>query len=768
MTTEEFIQKAKAVHGDKYDYSKVEYVNSKTKVCIRCPKHGESWQRPDTHLQGQGCPKCASEASTIKLRIWTKERVFEEARKHATKSLFRKRNRSAYATAEKNGWFGEMTWFEPSTPNEPRVWSKEAVFELSKHYKTKREFCKANKSAYNAAWKKHWLEEMTWLAKSAREPYTKEEVLSIAKQYTTKMDFRKSVPNVYNIAQKKGWLYEITWFTTAPKYNRHNYCIYVYLDEENKVAYVGLTVDKKRRHYNHSTSYDQGGKTIKSPVYSHFQSINQPVPNPLYLEDHLTANEAQEKEHEWLVKYQQMGYRLLNKAKTGAGIGALGSASIKWTKPRVFKEARNYQSRSEFSTKCVGAYSVAVRRGWIDQMHWMKEKWSHPTPKWTKGAVFEESKKYTTRREFEDNGKGAYRKALQNGWLDEMPWLKFARRPWTKEEVFEESRKYKSRFAFSQGSPGAYGIARKNKWLDKMPWLVVQVTYDSMKDTIFEESKQYNSLIEFKNVNFDAYSIALKKRWLKEMIWLNPVLRLQLTKEEVFAISKKYKSKTAFYKGDMHVYNYAKKHGWLEEMTWLVAPHEKWTREQVFEEASKYSSRKEFQQNSPTAYYLARKSQWLDKMPWMAKRLHDIWTKEEVFEESHKYTSRAAFAAGNGSAYGVARKNKWLDDMPWLILTPIKWTKEAVFDESRKYKSRGEFQKNSCTAYGVAVRNKWLDEMPWLKPQLNTWNKDNVIKEAMKYTSKTELLKKSRGAYRVAMRNGWMDEIADIVGWVNK
>ena len=39
LTTEEFIKRAKEVHGDKYDYSKVEYINSKTKVCIICPKH---------------------------------------------------------------------------------------------------------------------------------------------------------------------------------------------------------------------------------------------------------------------------------------------------------------------------------------------------------------------------------------------------------------------------------------------------------------------------------------------------------------------------------------------------------------------------------------------------------------------------------------------------------------------------------------------------------------------------------------------------------
>ena len=39
--TEIFIRKAKAVHGNIYDYSKVNYVNSRTKVCIICSKHGE-------------------------------------------------------------------------------------------------------------------------------------------------------------------------------------------------------------------------------------------------------------------------------------------------------------------------------------------------------------------------------------------------------------------------------------------------------------------------------------------------------------------------------------------------------------------------------------------------------------------------------------------------------------------------------------------------------------------------------------------------------
>lgn len=57
-TKEEFIEKSKKIHGNKYDYSKVEYINSKTNVCIICPKHGEFWQMPQKHIIGQGCPFC--------------------------------------------------------------------------------------------------------------------------------------------------------------------------------------------------------------------------------------------------------------------------------------------------------------------------------------------------------------------------------------------------------------------------------------------------------------------------------------------------------------------------------------------------------------------------------------------------------------------------------------------------------------------------------------------------------------------------------------
>lgn len=55
---EEFIEKAKSVHGNKYDYSKVEYYNNNTPVTILCPVHGEFMQTPHAHKSGNGCPLC--------------------------------------------------------------------------------------------------------------------------------------------------------------------------------------------------------------------------------------------------------------------------------------------------------------------------------------------------------------------------------------------------------------------------------------------------------------------------------------------------------------------------------------------------------------------------------------------------------------------------------------------------------------------------------------------------------------------------------------
>lgn len=70
ITKDEFIKRAKTIHGGKYDYSKVEYKTEKHKVCIICPEHGEFLQTPDKHLRGNGCPKCVYPYSKAEIEIY--------------------------------------------------------------------------------------------------------------------------------------------------------------------------------------------------------------------------------------------------------------------------------------------------------------------------------------------------------------------------------------------------------------------------------------------------------------------------------------------------------------------------------------------------------------------------------------------------------------------------------------------------------------------------------------------------------------------------
>ena len=75
---EEFIEKAKKIHGNKYDYSKVEYVNNNTKVCIICPEHGEFWQQPNNHLSGyEGCKYCAERIMNTEIFIQRSKKIHD-------------------------------------------------------------------------------------------------------------------------------------------------------------------------------------------------------------------------------------------------------------------------------------------------------------------------------------------------------------------------------------------------------------------------------------------------------------------------------------------------------------------------------------------------------------------------------------------------------------------------------------------------------------------------------------------------------------------
>lgn len=83
LTQAEFIEKAKEIHNDIYDYSEVCYKNHRTKIKIRCKRCGILFeQKVNCHLNGQGCPYCKQSKGELQIQAWLeKHTIIYEAQK---------------------------------------------------------------------------------------------------------------------------------------------------------------------------------------------------------------------------------------------------------------------------------------------------------------------------------------------------------------------------------------------------------------------------------------------------------------------------------------------------------------------------------------------------------------------------------------------------------------------------------------------------------------------------------------------------------------
>lgn len=106
LSSDEFIEKAKQIHGDKYDYSKVNYINNREKVCIICKEHGEFWIRPDGHLnKKQGCSKCANNYKPSNEEWVEKAKKVHGDRYDYSKSIYSGRHKKLEIICREHGSF---------------------------------------------------------------------------------------------------------------------------------------------------------------------------------------------------------------------------------------------------------------------------------------------------------------------------------------------------------------------------------------------------------------------------------------------------------------------------------------------------------------------------------------------------------------------------------------------------------------------------------------------------------------------------------------
>lgn len=337
---------------------------------------------------------------------WNYDTCYAEAQRYKTRSEFCKKANGAYDAARDNGWLDDYTWFE-NVYKPSGYWDDyDNCYTEAQKYKTKSDFLQCNGAAYNGAWRNGWLDDYTWLEKVWGK-WNYDTCYAEAKKYKTKADFSNNSKTVSEIARKNGWLDDYIWFEKGVD-RGEVYWIYAYEDVENKAVYVGLTF-RERRHYEHKTDETD-------TVRLYFDNINKPVPEPRIKMDGLNAEDAQYYEDWYKEKYTEAGWKVLNKAKTGVGVGSLGSGVVKWNYERCKEESLKYKTRPEFYKKSSGAYRAAKKNGWLDDYIWLKKTYGI----WTYDTCLQESLKYTSRWKFRLGSSGAYGVSWRNGWLDEF------------------------------------------------------------------------------------------------------------------------------------------------------------------------------------------------------------------------------------------------------------------------------------------------------------------------------------------------------------
>lgn len=294
----------------------------------------------------------------------------------------------------------------------------------------------------------------------------KENVINEAKKYKTKKDFYTNSASAYYSAIKLGILDDFTWFTKNTDLTKLKDCIYVYIFEELKYAYVGRTLLEriKQRDKEHFS------KNKNEPTYR-FIKENKIKRAPLkIIESGITVSEGIEREKYWASFYQENGYSLINSMKCG-GVGALEYGI--WNDENVENESKKYKTRGEFAKCSPSAYKYALKQKLLEKFVWLSTRMEKPLGYWNKkNNVFIESKKYVSRTDFYHKCSPAYRSAIKHGWIDEMVWLKNERKVkrgfWTFENIKKEAEKYRNKKEFFKNNKSAYIIANKKGILNML------------------------------------------------------------------------------------------------------------------------------------------------------------------------------------------------------------------------------------------------------------------------------------------------------------
>jgi hypothetical protein len=449
LTTEEFIKRAREVHGDRYDYSQTVYKGIFDEISIICSKHGDFRQTPHSHLRGAGCPRCGRIRSDS-LRRKTNQEFIEQARNvHGnkydySKVIYERNNIPVIVICPIHGEFrilpvrhihrhqGCPLCSEEKYGHREHYTQEKARKRISEKlsylpYKLIEPFSYVGDrktlvtlhcTVHDYTWTTSWHQviyagtKLTGSCPGCRQTYSKEDCHKVALQCNYRSEFAEKFEGEYMKALREGWMDEICSHMIAVG-NYYKRCIYAYEFpniEGHNYVYVGLTDHIPQRDLVHGR---------KGAVFTFCKKHSLERPKPIQLTDYIDKEEAKEQEGIQLANYVSKGWIPLNRVKTGSLGGHLANDGFTFEECKA--RGQRYSKRSEWKREDYPTYYIASKRGWIDKILKQSERFGNAKQRyWTEERIAETTLKFESRKEFQKNEPSAYARAWKMGILDKV------------------------------------------------------------------------------------------------------------------------------------------------------------------------------------------------------------------------------------------------------------------------------------------------------------------------------------------------------------
>lgn len=562
---------------------------------------------------------------------WTYDICHSLALKYTVQRDFRAENRGAFDAAIRKGWMKDFSWLkdgrECAKPH-PTRWSYDACCQEAKKYETRTDFMRGNESAYHKSLAKGWMSDYSWFMDGNKRnaerntKWTYEACLELAKGCKRVKDLIKKSLGAYDAARRNGWLKDYTWF---------------------KNPYPGFG----------------GGKGKWAEETCRESALKYSVKRDFYEANPRAYNAA--RYHGWLKDYTWLRDGRDSGITRNLGFKVnqnFNHSHPKYTDEQIIKAAKKYTKKVDFLHNDNALYHAALKRGLLDRFSWLQSS-AHLFDNinfvyryYFKGenAVYVGRTINPKDRDFDHhrergNESSTVLKFAQEKGVEIPPMEILAERlsGIDSQRVEDEYvRKYRTEGMLVLNK-GATGVGRGSMGMKRK----------HTKKKFLEVARQYKKLYNFAKENPKLYNAACKYGWIKEYDSLERQVRPSetFTKEFCMRVARQCFSRKELEEKDSTVYEKMIKMGWIDECDWIVpqnAEHRELTHEYCMSVARQYSSVKEIKLEHPSVLSRLYKMGWINECDWFPrlKRAINQYSLEGEFIATYGSVSEAEHAIG--------------------------------------------------------------------------------------------------------------------------